>query len=87
MAKANIHPEYHTKAKVKCACGAEFVVGSTQKELEVETCSQCHPFYTGKERGAVKGGRVERFQERLGKKGGHQKKSEKRAKRSEEKEE
>lgn len=80
--KSNIHPEYHTKSKVKCACGAEFLVGSTLKELEIETCSQCHPFYTGQERGAVKGGRVERFQERLEKKSGHQKKSEKRARKN-----
>ncbi|MEX0877976.1 MAG: 50S ribosomal protein L31 [Candidatus Spechtbacterales bacterium] len=83
--KKGIHPEYHTKAKVKCACGTEFIVGSTLKETEVETCSRCHPLYTGQERGAIKGGRVEKFQERLQKKEGYKKKSEKRARKTEEK--
>lgn len=83
MAK-NIHPEYFTKASVKCACGNEFVVGATQKELETESCSKCHPVYTGQERSAVRGGRVERFQERVQKKSDYRKKSEKRAKKKEE---
>ena len=85
--KKGIHPQYHTKAKVKCACGNEFIVGSTQEEVEVETCSKCHPFYTGQERGAVKGGRIEKFQKRLEKQRSYKKKSEKRAKKDQEKKE
>jgi len=70
-----IHPEYNTKTKVKCACGNEFFIGSTQKEMDIEVCSQCHPIYTGQERGAVRGGRIEKFQERLKKQQSYQKKS------------
>jgi len=44
--KKDIHPEYH-KTKVHCACGSEFETGSTLKEISVEICSQCHPFFTG----------------------------------------
>lgn len=77
MAK-DIHPTYYPQAKVKCACGNEYIVGSTLEKIEVEACSKCHPFYTGKERGAVSGGRIERFQKRVEKKEDHKKKSEKR---------
>lgn len=63
--KTDIHPTYYAQAHVKCACGNEFVIGSTQEKTEIETCSKCHPFYTGAERGAVRGGRVEKFQSRL----------------------
>jgi large subunit ribosomal protein L31 len=63
--RKDIHPTYHPQARVKCACGNEFIVGSTQEKTEVETCSNCHPFYTGAERGAIRGGRVEKFQSRL----------------------
>ena len=78
----NIHPKYNTKTKVKCACGNEFFIGSTQEEIETESCSQCHPVYTGKERGAVRGGRIEKFQEKLQKQRVFQKKSEKKTKKS-----
>lgn len=64
MAKPNIHPQYYPKAKVKCACGASFEVGSTQPELQVEICSNCHPFYTGKENLIDTAGRVEKFKAR-----------------------
>jgi large subunit ribosomal protein L31 len=48
--KKNIHPKYYPNARVKCACGATFEVGSTKEFMEVEICSKCHPFYTGKKR-------------------------------------
>ena len=79
----DIHPQYNTKTKVKCACGNEFFVGSTQEEIETEVCSQCHPIYTGQERGAVRGGRIEKFQEKLQKQQGFQKKSVKKERRKE----
>ena len=48
--KRDTHPKYYPKAKVICACGNTFTVGSTQELIEVEICSNCHPFYTGKEK-------------------------------------
>lgn len=48
--KKNIHPQYHSDAKVVCACGNTFTTGSTVKEIRIELCSKCHPFYTGKQR-------------------------------------
>ena len=65
--KKDLHPKYYPKAKIKCACGAVFEIGSTSPELEVEVCSQCHPFYTGKEK-IIETGQVEKFKERLAKK-------------------
>ena len=61
--KADIHPEFHT-AKVKCACGQTFSIGSTMKEIDVEICSNCHPFYTGVEKIVDTAGRVEKFKAR-----------------------
>lgn len=66
--KKNIHPKYYKKAKVQCACGNSFFVGSTKEYIETEVCSACHPFYTGKEKIVDKMGRVERFKKRLAKK-------------------
>ena len=66
--KKEIHPNYYSDAKVTCACGNSFTVGSTQKELTVEICSMCHPFYTGKQKLLDTARRVEKFQERLAKK-------------------
>lgn len=66
--KKDIHPEYHEKAKVTCACGAGFEVGSTQKDIKIEVCSSCHPFYTGKKKILDSMGRVEKFKERMAKK-------------------
>ena len=64
--KAGIHPELFIDAKTTCTtCGAVFTIPSTAKELTVETCSQCHPVYTGKQRKEMKGGRVERFRKRM----------------------
>ena len=63
--KDKIHPKYYTDAKVVCSCGNTFTTGSTKKVLEVEVCSNCHPFFTG-ERSRLRdiGGRVERFKRR-----------------------
>jgi large subunit ribosomal protein L31 len=64
--KAGIHPAYHL-AKVVCACGAEYEVGSTRPSMRVEVCARCHPVYTGGGHRVVDtGGRVERFRKRYG---------------------
>lgn len=62
--KPNIHPQYH-QAKVTCACGNSFVVGSTMLEIKVEICSNCHPFYTGKQKFIDTAGRIDRFKARV----------------------
>ena len=64
--KAKIHPTY-TAARVHCTCGNEFITRATQDELRVEVCSNCHPFYTGRQKLMDTGGRVERFQRRVAK--------------------
>jgi large subunit ribosomal protein L31 len=64
--KAKIHPSY-VSARVHCTCGNEFMTRSTQEELRVEVCSNCHPFYTGRQKLIDTGGRVERFQRRVAK--------------------
>jgi large subunit ribosomal protein L31 len=61
--KQGIHPEYQI-ATVHCACGNTFQTRSTKAELRVEVCSNCHPFYTGKQKLLDTGGRVERFQKK-----------------------
>ena len=66
--KKNIHPQYYSSAQVRCACGNVMTVGSTKESSEVEICSKCHPFYTGKEKLVDAMGRVERFKKRLAKK-------------------
>ena len=64
--KQGIHPKYG-KSKVICtSCGAEFESGSIKQEIKVDTCSNCHPFYTGKQRFAQVAGRVERFNKKYG---------------------
>ncbi|MGI6649407.1 MAG: 50S ribosomal protein L31 [Bacillota bacterium] len=64
--KPKIHPQYH-QTTVTCACGAQFETGSTRKDLRVEVCSQCHPFFTGNRQRIVDvGGRVDRFKKRYG---------------------
>ena len=62
--KDKIHPKYFDDAKVVCSCGNTFTTGSTRKELKVEVCSQCHPFFTGERRVLDATGRVERFKRR-----------------------
>jgi len=59
--KKDIHPKYYTDAKIICACGSVLKTGSTQKEMHIEVCSECHPFYTGKKKVMDTLGRVERF--------------------------
>jgi len=66
--KKDIHPKYYPDSKVRCACGNTFTVGSTKEFMEIEICSQCHPFYTGKEKMVDTAGRVEKFRKRLAKK-------------------
>ena len=66
--KQDIHPEYYPRATIKCACGNSFTIGATKELIETETCSQCHPFYTGKEKDLDTIGRVQKFKERLTKK-------------------
>jgi len=62
--KAKIHPKYYPDARVTCSCGNTFTTGSTRKELKVEVCSRCHPFFTGEQRVMDKAGQVERFKRR-----------------------
>ena len=63
--KTEIHPEY-VESRVTCSCGNSFVTRSTKSEMHVELCSECHPFYTGKQKLVDTGGRVERFNKRYG---------------------
>ena len=62
--KTDTHPTYFEKAKVTCACGSVFTIGSTKENITVEICSQCHPFYTGQEKNIDAAGRVEKFKAR-----------------------
>ncbi|MCH8244372.1 50S ribosomal protein L31 [Patescibacteria group bacterium] len=66
--KKDIHPQYYPKAKITCACGNTFLIGATKETLEIEACSACHPFYTGKEKIMDKVGQVQKFRARLSKK-------------------
>ena len=61
--KDGIHPNYK-QTTVRCACGNEFVTGSTKEDIRVEICSKCHPFFTGKQKLVDTGGRVDRFKKR-----------------------
>lgn len=60
--QTGIHPNYVEKAKYTCACGATFEIGSTRETVHVDLCSQCHPFYTGKQKLVDTEGRVEKFE-------------------------
>ncbi len=62
--KKDIHPKFYPEAKVICACGASFTVGSTKEKLEIEICSNCHPFFSGNEKVIDSAGRVEKFKNR-----------------------
>jgi len=64
--KQGIHPDY-VETHVTCSCGNSFTTRSVKKELHVELCNQCHPFYTGKQKLVDTGGRVERFQRKYAK--------------------
>ncbi len=63
--KQGIHPDYK-KSKVTCACGNTFETGSVKEELRVEICSECHPFFTGRQKFVDKGGRVDKFKKKYG---------------------
>ena len=63
--KQKIHPKYYPDAKVVCACGNSFTTGSTRKEMHVDVCSKCHPFFTGEQKIVDKAGQVERFKRRF----------------------
>ena len=63
--KEKIHPTYFPEARVTCACGANWTVGSTQEEIRVDICSNCHPFFTGEQRIVDTEGQVDRFYKRL----------------------
>lgn len=63
--KQDIHPTYHASAKVTCVCGNTFETGSTKSELHVDICSECHPFFTGKQKLLDTEGRVDRFNKRF----------------------
>ncbi len=65
--KVDIHPTYFENAKVTCACGNTFTVGSTKEKLTVEICSNCHPFYTGNEKNLDAAGMVDKFKSRMAK--------------------
>lgn len=63
--KKGIHPKYY-QATVTCNCGNTFVTGSTKKEIHVEVCSKCHPFYTGQQRATAAKGRIDKFNRKYG---------------------
>ena len=63
--KQGIHPEYK-KTVVSCACGNTFESESTKDQIKIEICSECHPFYTGRQKRVDKGGRVDKFKKKYG---------------------
>lgn len=63
--KDKIHPQYNDKIEVTCSCGNSFETGSTAAEIKVEVCSNCHPFYTGKQKLVDVAGRVDSFKKKL----------------------
>ncbi len=63
--RKDLHPKYD-ETEVSCACGNKFTTKSTKDEIKVEICSECHPFYTGKQKSLEKGGRVEKFNKKFG---------------------
>lgn len=81
--KKGIHPKYYKRAKVQCACGNVFEVGSTKEFIQIEICSKCHPFYTGKEKIVDTLGQVQKFKKRLEKKTALEKKLKSEAKKKE----
>ena len=61
--RKNIHPDY-SDTTIKCACGSEIQVGATKPDIKIEICSQCHPFFTGKQKLVDTAGRIERFRKK-----------------------
>ncbi len=78
--KKEIHPPYYPNAVIKCACGKTFKIGATKPQMEIEICSHCHPFYTGKEKLIDVAGRVEKFKARRAKTGAASRKKKERRK-------
>jgi large subunit ribosomal protein L31 len=72
--KTDIHPQYAT-ASVRCSCGNTFTTRSTQPDLHVELCNECHPFFTGKQKTVDTAGRIDRFERRYGNRSKAKKKS------------
>lgn len=64
--KNDIHPKYF-ESTIKCACGNALEAGSTKKDIKVEICSKCHPFFTGKQKLIDTGGRIDRFRKKYAK--------------------
>lgn len=65
--KSDLHPNFNSETEVNCVCGSTFKTGSTVQSLNVEICSQCHPFFTGKQKLIDAEGRVERFRKKYSK--------------------
>lgn len=65
--KKEIHPKYYPDAKAKCVCGNAFSIGATKEKIEIEICSKCHPFYTGKQTLVDTARRAEKFSARRAK--------------------
>jgi large subunit ribosomal protein L31 len=63
--KTSIHPTYYTDVHVKCACGNSFATGSTKRNIHLDICAACHPFYTGEMKYVDIAGRVDKFNERM----------------------
>ena len=63
--KKDIHPKYYNNARVQCACGNSFTIGSTKEFIETEICFKCHPFYTGKAKTIDAMGQIQKFRKRL----------------------
>lgn len=62
--KLKIHPQFNDKAKVVCACGNTFTVGSTQDVIHIELCNKCHPFYTGEQKFVDSASMIQKFQKK-----------------------
>ncbi len=62
--KSDTHPQWYPNAKVSCACGNTFTVGSTKPEIRLEICNKCHPFFTGQMKYVDTAGQVEKFQKK-----------------------
>jgi large subunit ribosomal protein L31 len=67
--KKDTHPTYFENAKVTCACGNSFTTGSTVEKIDIEICSACHPFYTGKQKLLDTAHRIEKFEKKVAQKG------------------
>ncbi len=80
--KKEIHPKYYSNCKVTCVCGHSFTTGSTEPEIKVELCSNCHPFYTGKQKLVDTARRVEKFEAKVKAKEGNKDKKGKKVKRA-----